>query len=75
MTNLDLGVKRALVATLVATGVSPSSAAERVTAPKVAAGVAYLKIRFTEAQRNVADDETRWNQAFQDLKRWALSEI
>jgi hypothetical protein len=78
MSNLDLGVKRALVATLVAAGVNPATAAARVTDAKVALGVSYIKTRFDEAQRlsaSLGDDETSWSQAFQDLKTWAAANV
>lgn len=75
MSNLDLGVRRAMVASLVAAGVSLDSALIRITDAKVAAGTSYIKDRFDDAKRRLKDEETCWDQAFQDLKRWVISNV
>lgn len=70
-TNLEAGVQRAMVASLVAVGVSAQDARARVTADKLAAGAAHLNAAFKQAQRgNSGDDEACWDQAFQSLKAW-----
>ena len=68
-TNLEAGVQRAMVVSLVASGVSAEDASARVTADKLAAGVAHVNAAFKQAQRSGGeDDEGCWNQAFQSLK-------
>ena len=72
--NLEIGVQRAMIAALVASGVNQEGARARVTPSKVAAGVSFLKSRFSQAyrgrKRDGESDETCWSQAFQALKSW-----
>ena len=71
LTNLETGVQRAMVVSLVASGVSDQQARERVTADKIASGLAHLKAAFKQAQRSgQGDDEACWDQAFQSLRAW-----
>ena len=73
-TNLEAGVQRAMVATLVASGVRAQAASARVSANKLAAGVGHIQIAFKQAQRSGGgDDEACWDQAFQSLKAWTLA--
>ena len=75
MSNLDLGVRRAMIASLVAAGASQDSAASRVTDAKVKAGVLYVKNRFDATKRGFRNDEASWDRAFQDLKSWVLGNV
>jgi hypothetical protein len=69
--NLELGVQRAMVASLIASGVKQQQAQTRVTPAKIALGVKYLKTAFTTASRaGEGDDESCWDAAFQSLKAW-----
>lgn len=70
-TNLEAGVQRAMVASLVASGVGTHEARARVTANKLAAGVGHVNAAFKRARReDGGDDEACWDQAFQSLKAW-----
>ena len=71
--NLEAGVRRAMIASLVSTGVDSASAEKRV-ATNLAAGLAHVQAAFGKERdaNNGCHDDEHWRKTFQTLKIWTL---
>jgi hypothetical protein len=75
--NLDVGVERAMVATLKERGDSAPAAATKAKA-KLAQACAYARAQADAAaddERSKRDHSYPWRKAFQDLKHWTLKNV